>query len=201
MRAQSVGHDRCARAGIASPCIFTITMLLLLQGSAAFNIPMKPMPILKANHRMPALRSMSPTMTTAFITEGLQHGYHLFEFVGRRLPRQFFTELGTPEHSSIWIALFLLSNIAFPIAGVKILATRERPNRKLAFFVFLVGAISTAFHWTQCSLGSGSPVVHTWSVKYHQEILMGFPPRSKHHACPAESPYRQCLVHMNNTII
>jgi hypothetical protein len=161
MRAQSVGHERCARAGIVSSCIFTVTMLLLMKESVAFNIPLKPIPFIKAN-RMPALRNRSPTMTSCFVTEGLQHGYHLFEFIGRRLPRQFFTELGTPEHSSIWIAFFLLSNVAFPIAGVKILATRERPNRKLAFFVFLVGAISTAFHWSQCSLGSKSPVVHTW---------------------------------------
>ena len=41
---------------------------------------------------------------------------------------------------------------------------RERPNRRLAYFVFAVGIVSTAFHWNQCSLGSGSPVVHTWCL-------------------------------------
>jgi hypothetical protein len=159
-----MGHDRLRVARSSLPvCILMINFLFLLQETAAFNFPvLRQLPTTKATHT-PIHRCRAPTMHHAcFVSEGLRQGYHLFEFVGRRLPRQFFTELGTPASSTLWMAFFLLSNVAFPIAGVKILASRERPNRTLAFFVFLVGAISTAFHWTQCSLGSGSPVVHTW---------------------------------------
>uniref|UniRef100_A0A7S0UDC5 Post-GPI attachment to proteins factor 3 n=2 Tax=Hemiselmis andersenii TaxID=464988 RepID=A0A7S0UDC5_HEMAN len=100
------------------------------------------------------------------VGEGLGRGYELFEFVGRMLPTAFFKQLGTPHKTPGWVALFLLSNIAFPIAGIKILTSRreEKPNKMLAIFVFLVGIVSTTFHWNQCCLGSGSPVVHTWCL-------------------------------------
>eukprot|EP00281_Chroomonas_sp_CCMP1168_P026939 CAMPEP_0206238932 /NCGR_PEP_ID=MMETSP0047_2-20121206/15092_1 /ASSEMBLY_ACC=CAM_ASM_000192 /TAXON_ID=195065 /ORGANISM="Chroomonas mesostigmatica_cf, Strain CCMP1168" /LENGTH=303 /DNA_ID=CAMNT_0053663527 /DNA_START=78 /DNA_END=989 /DNA_ORIENTATION=- len=176
------GGAAARRRGAAAP--LTLLLTALLASPALSFSPGAPTPTLvrggvRALHRVglrPQLPKAAPRaprraeikamdwMDLSVFDEGLNQGYALFEFVGMRLPSAFFKELGTPHRTPTWMAFFLLSNIAFPIAGVKILLSRERANRKLAIFVFMVGFISTAFHWSQCSLGSGSPVTHTWCL-------------------------------------
>lgn len=159
--------------------LFLAMVVMMAPGALAFISPA--FAVLKAGpnqrsvlSRLPARRPVRPPrhlviramdlMDLSVFSEGFDQGYALFEFIGRRLPTAFFKELGTPHRTPMWMAFFMLSNVAFPIAGIKILVSRERANRKLAIFVFLVGFISTAFHWSQCSLGSGSPVTHTWCL-------------------------------------
>lgn len=141
---------------------FSFATLQQLSLSHAHSISLRSrIPTLRP-HIHSGIRSARSMDVIPIFYEGFDQGYAMFEFIGRRLPKAFFKELGTPERSPVWMSFFLLSNIAFPIAGVKILTKREKTNKKLAVFVFIVGAVSTAFHWTQCSLGSGSPVTHTW---------------------------------------
>ena len=73
--------------------------------------------------------------------------YEAFEFIGNRLPTAFFKELGMIDNHPVLLAIYFLSNLAFPAAGIRMLMVRERPNRRLGWLVILVGFISAAFHW------------------------------------------------------
>ena len=82
--------------------------------------------------------------------------YTLFEFIGKKLPTAFFKELGVIDDHPLLLAIYFLSNLAFPAAGVRMLTVRGRPNRRLGSLIILVGFISAAFHWyvtfrSQCS--------------------------------------------------
>jgi hypothetical protein len=73
--------------------------------------------------------------------------YSSFEFVGNRLPTGFFKELGLIDNHPVLLAVYFLSNLAFPAAGIRMLTARERPNRRLGWLIIMVGFVSAAFHW------------------------------------------------------
>ena len=73
--------------------------------------------------------------------------YSAFEFIGHRLPSAFFKELGMIDDHPILLAIYFLSNLAFPAAGIRMLMVRDRPNRRLGWLIIMVGFISAAFHW------------------------------------------------------
>lgn len=105
-------------------------------------------------------RPHGPPMKRLVMCGGTAHGIlHTAAAIGAQLPdTPLTTNLGVVSPVLLHQVLFLASNVAYFVAGISVLRTRQAPKTLMGIALMLVGVASTIFHSSQILMPVGSPV-------------------------------------------